>query len=66
MIVWHGCYFNTKINKALFVVHSWSLIIMSFFKIQKISDGQRSLMYVTKVFSTTRHKLSNVQQCNNK
>jgi hypothetical protein len=41
-------------NKALFVVHSWSLIIWSI------------LMYVTTVFSTTPHKLSNVQQCHNK
>ena len=66
MIVWLGCYFITKTDKALFVIHSRSLISWSILKIQKITDCRRSLMYVTTVFSTTRHKLSNVQQCNNK
>jgi short subunit fatty acids transporter len=48
---------------ALFVVHSWSLIIWPILKIQKITDCRYSLMYVTTVFSTIDHKLNNVQQC---
>jgi hypothetical protein len=62
MIVWLGCFFNTKIM-ALFVVHSWSLFIWPILKIQKITDCLYSLMYVTTVFSIIDHKLSNVQQC---
>jgi hypothetical protein len=48
------------------IVDYYVLIIEELKLSSKITDCRRSLMYVTTVFSTTPHKLSNVQQCHNK
>jgi uncharacterized membrane protein len=60
-----NCWDLLAFSYDVFII--WMCVMDSkFLKIQKITDCRCSLMYVTTIFSTIGHKLSNVQQCNYK